>query len=1058
MKNQKLLIFILFTLVLTLIGGEFYVEAAPKNTTKNTTGVYPPEFFQALRWRCIGPFRGGRVTAVTGVPANPLVFYMGATGGGVWKTEDAGLTWENISDGFFKTGSVGAIAVSEVDPNIVYVGMGEAPIRGNISHGDGVYKSTDGGKTWRHLGLDDTRHISRIRTHPRDPDIVYVAALGHVYGPNKERGIFRSLDGGATWERILYRDEKSGAIDLILDPNNPRVIYAALWEAYRTPYSLVSGGPGSGLYKSTDGGENWEELTRKPGMPQGIIGKIGVTVSPAQTDRVWAIVEAEDGGIFRSDDGGQTWIRLNSDRRLRQRAWYYSRIYAHPQDPETVFVLNTRVYKSVDGGRTYSVIRTPHGDNHDLWINPYHPQIMVNGNDGGACVTQNGGRSWSSLDNQPTAQFYHVTTDNHFPYRVLGAQQDNSTVRIASRTDGAGITPSDWEPVGGGESGHVVARHDNPDIVYAGSYGGLITRWDAKTKQTRAINPWPDNPMGWGAAELKFRFQWTAPIWVSRFDSNVLYHAAQVLFKSTNEGQSWEIISPDLTTNDKSKQGPSGGPITKDNTSVEYYCTIFALAESYHDLNILWVGTDDGLVHLTRDGGKTWQNITPKQLPPWSLISMIEVSTFSPGKAYLAVDRHELDDFRPYIYKTEDFGQTWQKITQGLPEDTFIRVVREDPQRQGLLYAGSETGIFVSFDDGEHWQSLQLNLPVVPIHDLVVKDNDLVAATHGRSFWILDDLTPLHQLTFEVTRAQYYLYKPRDAYRLRGRGFPRSNMGENPPSGSVIYYYLGEIPRQPVELEFYDAEGNLIRTFSSQAGRPPAVSERQEFWGRGRTSVSVKKGMNRFIWDMRYPDAVRVPGAVLWGGSGRGAMAVPGRYRVKLKIGDWSMTQEWEWKKDPRLEATQADLQAQFDLLIRIRDKLSAVNGGINRLRSAKNQIQDYLKKIKSYPGVKELIKEGQAVLAHLQQVEDVLIQSKSQSPQDPLNYPILLDNKIAALASIVASADARPTEQSYALFKELSAQAEEQLSRLNSILTEEVAAFNTKIREAGIPAIIIKE
>jgi len=1055
MKTKKSFFLIGFLVSFFILTGGS-LQAKKRQTPALT---YPPELYQALRWRCIGPYRGGRVTAVAGIKEKPLVFYMGATGGGVWKTEDAGLTWQNISDGYFKTGSVGAIAVAEADPNVIYVGMGEAPIRGNVSHGDGVYKSTDGGRTWQHLGLKDTRHISRIRIHPRKPDLVYVAALGHVYGPNKERGVYRSRDGGQTWERILYRDEKTGAIDLILDPNNPRIIYAAFWEAYRTPYSLVSGGPGSGLFKSTDGGDTWEELTRRPGLPRGVIGKIGVTVSQAQPERLWAIVEAEEGGVFRSDDGGATWVRVNSDRRLRQRAWYYSRLYAHPTDPETVFVLNTRVYKSVDGGKTYTVIRTPHGDNHDLWINPRWPQIMVNGNDGGACVTLNGGLSWSPLDNQPTAQFYHVTTDNHFPYRVLGAQQDNSTVRIASRTSGGGIGPRDWEPVGGGESGHVVARHDNPDIVYAGSYGGLITRWEARTKQARVINPWPDNPMGWGAVQLKFRFQWTAPIWVSRFDANVLYHAAQVLFKSINEGQSWEIISPDLTTNDKSKQGPSGGPITKDNTSVEYYCTIFALAESYHDPQILWVGTDDGLVHLTRDGGKTWQNITPKQLPPWSLISMIEVSTFNPGKAYLAVDRHRLDDFKPYIYKTEDFGQTWEKITTGLPEDTFIRVVREDPQCQGLLYAGSETGVFVSFDDGRHWQSLQLNLPVVPVRDLVVKENDLVAATHGRSFWILDDLTPLHQLSQKVAQSEYYLFKPRDAYRLRGWGFRRADMGENPPSGSVIYYYIKEVPQEEVRLEFFDAQGNLIRAFSSRAASPASRGEERNLGSDSKAGrLGVKKGMNRFVWDMRYPGAVRVPGAVLWAGWLSGPVAVPGTYRVKLSIGDWSMTQEWKWQKDPRVSASQEDLQAQFDLLIKIRDKLSEVNRGIIRLRSAKKQLQEYFRKIKGYPGAEKLSKEGQIILDHLLEVENVLIQSKSKSPQDPLNYPILLDNKIAALAGVVASAEAKPTDQAVALFKELATQADRQLEKLNFIFSKEIRAFNQKIKKAGIPAIIIRD
>lgn len=851
------------------------------------------------------PWRQGDGCA--GVRGQPFTYYFGGTGGEVWKTEDGGLSWRNVSDGFFKTGSVGAIAVSDWDPNVIYVGMGEAPIRGNVSHGDGMYKSTDAGKTWVHIGLSDTSQISRVRVHPRNPDLVYAAALGHVYGPNQERGVFRSKDGGKTWEKVLFRSDKAGAIDLILDPSNPRVIFASIWEAYRTPYSLTSGGPGSGLFKSTDSGDTWKEISRNNGLPRGVLGKIGVAVSPAKPDRVWAIIEALDGGVFCSDDGGENWVKMNEERFLRQRAWYYSRIYADPKDSETVYVLNTGLYRSVDRGRTYSSIRAPHGDHHDLWIDPDSPEQMINGNDGGANVSHNSGTSWSSQDNQPTAQFYHVATDTQFPYWVYGAQQDNSTVRIASRTSGAGIDRPDWHPVGGGESGHIAPRHDNPDIVYAGSYGGLITRWDYKNGETRIITAWPDNPMGWGAADLKYRFQWTAPLLVSRFDSNVLYHAAQVLFRSTNDGQSWEIISPDLTTNDKSKQGKSGGPITCDDTSVEYYCTIFALTESYQDPQILWAGSDDGLVHITRDGGKNWQNITPAQMPKWSLISMIEPSPHDANTAYLAVDRHELDDFGPYIYKTTDFGKSWQKITNGLPANTFVRAVREDPKRKGLLYAGTETGVFVSFDDGANWKSLQLNLPVVPIHDLVVKEDDLVAATHGRSFWILDDLTPLHQISEETVKADVYLFKPRDAYQMRGMGFPIANVGQNPPTGSVIYFK--ERPEDEVILEFLDEKGNLIRKFSSKISRPePDSMERMMSRAVRSQSLTAEPGMNRFILDMRYPDAERVPGAILWGGTLSGPVAVPGKYKVRLNAGDKTMTQTWEWKKNPRIPAIQEDL------------------------------------------------------------------------------------------------------------------------------------------------------
>jgi photosystem II stability/assembly factor-like uncharacterized protein len=1036
--------------ILIFICGLLISPAGSSPQAQKKVNRYNPDLYKAMSWRCIGPYRGGRATAVAGIPDQPYTYYFGATGGGVWKTEDGGLNWRPVSDGFFKTGSVGAIAVSENDPNIVYVGMGEAPIRGNVSHGDGMYKSLDTGKTWKRIGLDDTSQISRIRLHPRNPDIVYVAALGHVYGPNEQRGVYRSQDGGETWENILFRDDRTGAIDLILDPSNPRVLYAALWEFFRTPHSLSSGGPGGGIFKSIDGGDTWTEISRNRGLPKGLLGKIGITVSPAKPGRIWAIVEANDGGVFCSDDGGQTWRKMNEERRLRQRAWYYSRIYADPKDAETVYVLNTGFYRSVDRGRTFTSIRVPHGDNHDLWIDPQNPDRMINSNDGGANVSYNGGISWTDQDNQPTAQFYHVITDNHFPYRVYGAQQDNSTVRIASRTTGGGIDKPDWYPVGGGESGHIAPRHDNPNIVYAGSYGGFITRWDYRTRQTRSISAWPENPMGWGAGDLKYRYQWTAPIVVSRFDSNVVYHAAQVIFKTTNEGQSWEIISPDLTRNDKSRLRSSGGPITKDNTSVEYYCTIFALAESFHNPNILWVGTDDGLISITRNGGKNWEEITPKDLPEWSLISMIEPSTFDSATAYIAVDRHELDDFKPYIYKTENYGRSWKKITNGLPDNTFIRVVRQDPTREGLLYAGTETGMFVSFDDGANWQSLQLNLPVVPIHDMVVKENDLVVGTHGRSFWILDDLTPLHQITDKVEKSEFFLFKSRDAYRMGGRGWPRANVGQNPPGGSVIYYYFKEKPEGEVSLEFMDREDNLIKKYTGNAGEEARA-------GRFAMQLPLEAGMNRFIWNMRYADVERVPGAILWGGMLTGPVAVPGVYKVKLTVGEKSMTQSWMWKKDPRLSTTQEEFQEQFDFLNQIQDKVTEINQAINRLRNVKNQIDTLSGKIKEHENAEQVNKAAKQLKTKLTAVEDVLIQSKSKSGQDPLNYPILLDNKIAALASVVASSDHRPTDQSYEVFKELSAMADKQLAKLKSIIEKDLPDFNEVVKKAKIPAIVIK-
>jgi len=1036
--------------ILTFICGVLIAPAGSTAQASRNVNRYDPSLYKAMSWRCIGPYRGGRATAVAGVSSQPYTYYFGATGGGVWKTEDGGLNWSPISDGFFQTGSVGAIAVSEYDPNIIYVGMGEAPIRGNVSHGDGMYKSLDAGKTWKRIGLEDTSQISRVRIHPRNPDIVYVAALGHVYGPNEQRGVFRSQDGGETWEKILYRDDKTGCIDLILDPSNPRIIYAAFWEFFRTSYSLSSGGPGGGIFKSIDGGDSWTEISRNSGLPKGLLGKIGITVSPAMPDRVWAIVEANDGGVFCSDNGGQTWRKMNEERRLRQRAWYYSRIYADPKDAETVYVLNTGFYRSVDRGRTFSSIRVPHGDNHDLWIDPGNPNRMINSNDGGANVSYNGGISWTDQDNQPTAQFYHVITDTHFPYRVYGAQQDNSTVRIASRTTEGGIDKPDWHPVGGGESGHIAPRHDNPNVVYAGSYGGYITRWDYRTRQTRIITAWPENPMGWGAGDLKYRYQWTAPIVVSRFDPDVIYHAAQVIFKTTNEGQSWEIISPDLTRNDKSRQKSSGGPITKDNTSVEYYCTVFALAESFHNPNILWVGTDDGLVSITRNGGKNWEEITPKDLPEWSLISMIEPSTFDSATAYIAVDRHELDDFKPYIYKTENYGRSWKMITNGLPDNTFIRVVRQDPKREGLLYAGAETGVFVSFDDGANWQSLQLNLPVVPIHDMVVKENDLVVATHGRSFWILDDLTPLHQINNKVEKSDFFLFKPRDAYRMGGWGRPQPNVGQNPPGGSVIYYYFKEKPEEEVILEFMDREGNTIKKYTGREAEEVRP-------GRFSMRLPVEAGMNRFVWNMLYPDAVRVPGAILWGGMLSGPVAVPGVYQVKLTVGEKSMTQSWEWKKDPRISTTQEEFQEQFDFLIQIQKKVSEINTAINQLRDVKKQIDELSSKVRSQEKGKQVIEAARLLKAKLISVEDVLIQSKSKSGQDPLNYPILLDNKIAALAGIVASSDSRPTDQSYEVFKELSRMVDEQLAKLKKIMEKDLPDFNDVVKKAKIPAIIIK-
>ncbi|HEY6809156.1 MAG TPA: glycosyl hydrolase, partial [Gemmatimonadales bacterium] len=868
--------------------------------------------FSALHWRLVGPFRGGRVDAVAGVVGQPLVYYFGATGGGVWKTVDGGLTWNPVADKTLTTGSIGALAVAESDPNVVYAGSGEETVRGNVSPGDGMYKSTDAGKTWSKTGLADAGQIGRIAVHPRNADLVYVAVIGHAFGPNAMRGLYRSADGGKTWQRILSRNDSTGAIDVVLDPTNPRVIYASLWQAQRTPWDFSSGGAGSGLFKSTDGGDTWTELTRNKGMPAGVIGRIDMAVSPVDPERVWAVVEAKDGGVFRSDDGGTTWTKTSDDHEIRQRAWYFSNIYADPASADVVYTLNTSLLKSVDGGATFKPLDAPHGDHHALWIDPTNPQRMINGNDGGATVTTNGGESWTTQDNQPTAQFYHVIATTHWPYKLCGAQQDNSTVCIASSTDGFGITDKDWFEAGGGESGWLASRADDPDVIYAGSYGNHITRLDTRTGQERNINAWPDNPMGHGAADLKYRFQWTFPIVLAPTNPNDLYIGAQVLFKSTDEGASWQLISPDLTRNDTTRQRPSGGPITKDNTSVEYYGTIFTVAPSPKDSNAIWVGTDDGLVQLTRDGGKTWQNVTPKEITAGTQVSTVEASPVDAATAYVAATRYKLDDFAPYAFVTHDFGKTWRKITAGIPATHFVRVVRQDPVRPELLYAGTEFGPYVSFNDGANWQPLRLNLPVTPVHDLTVKGDELAAATHGRAFWILGNLGVLRQLSGAAATADRVLYTPGNAWRTGGGGFGRAipGVGENAPRGAQLAFYLKSKPDSAVTVAVLDARDSVVRTWSTRPADP-------------QDSIEVKAGMNVVTWNLRYAGAHRFKGLVLWGGGTQGPVAVPGTYKVRVSTAGWSDTKTFQVVEDPRVHVTPADLQKQFDLLVRIRDRVS---------------------------------------------------------------------------------------------------------------------------------------
>ena len=1016
-----------------------------------------------FKYRLLGPFRGGRVAAVAGVASQPNVYYFGATGGGVWKTTDGGVNWLPVSDEFFKTGSVGAIAVSESDPNIIYVGMGEETVRGNVSHGDGMYKSNDGGKSWKFMGLDDSRHITRIIIHPKNPDIAYAAAIGHLFGANDERGVFRTTDGGKTWKKILFRDRKTGANDIVFDPSNPNVIYASFWQISRSPWGFESGGAGSGMFKSSDGGDTWTEISRNKGLPTGVLGKIGITVSPVNTDRVWAMVEAENGGLFRSDDAGENWQRVNNDARLTQRPWYYFRVYADTQNADTVYVLNVQFFKSADGGRTFNNIGTPHSDNHDLWIDPNNNGRMIEGNDGGANVSTDGGKTWTEQD-QPTAQFYRVALDNDFPYNIYGAQQDNSTVKIPSRTADFGINQTHWYDVGGGESGWIAPHPENSDVIFAGSYDGYLTRYDHRTKQLRDVNVYPDNPMGSGAIGAKYRFQWNFPILFSPFKTNgkyALYAAANVLFRSFDEGQSWEAISPDLTRNDKSKQVSTGGPISKDNTSVEYFDTIFTVAESPITQGVIWAGTDDGLVQITRDNGKNWENVTPKNLPEFIQINSIEASPNDAGTAYFAATAYKLDDFKPYIYKTSDYGKTWKKIVNGINNDAFTRVVREDPNRRGFLYAGTETGMYYSANDGESWQSLRLNLPVVPITDLAIhkREKDLVVATQGRSFYVLDDLTLLYQMA-DAQKANAFLFKPEDAYRTPGFGgfdLPLSaTFAENPPSGVVVNYYLKSKPIKEIKLEFLDASGKVIREFG---GKPSKEGEQPQ--GRGRRggsgeSLPIEYGLNEFAWNFRLPNATGLPNLILWGGSLAGPRVVPGNYQVRLTVdGKIVSTENFSVKADPRLSTTQEEFQKQFDFLLKTRDKITQMHEAIAEIRDVRKQFEDLSARLK--PDQKDLQEKAGEIVKKLTAVEEELIQVKIKSSQDALNFPIKLNNKLAALNSVVDGSDYAPTAQSYIVYNNLTTEIDAQLAKLAQIKSNEIPAFNRMFAEKNLPVIVTK-
>ena len=1016
---------------------------------------YDESLYKGMKWRSIGPYRGGRVLAVTGVPGDPYTFYFGSVAGGVWRSTNGGLSWHPLFDKE-AVSSIGAIAVADSNHNVIYVGTGEACIRGNISYGNGVYKSTDGGKTWTNIGLKDTQHIGAIIIHPRNPDIALVAALGHAYGPNAERGVFRTTDGGKTWEKVLYKDDKTGAIDVVFDPNNPNVLFAALYEVQRTPWSLSSGGPGSGLYRSVDGGATWKRLEGH-GLPGGIMGRIGVSVSGADSNRVYALIEAKDAsGLYRSDDGGDSWTKVNDDQRITQRAWYFSHIFADPKSVDTVYMLNTGLFRSSDGGRTLTLLPAPHGDHHGLWIDPTNPQRMINGNDGGADVSVDGGKSWTTQYNQPTAQFYHVATDNQFLYHVYGAQQDNSTVSIASRTDDGYIGRQHWYDVGGGESGYVVPDPRDPNIVYAGSGQGAVTRWDKRTMQAQDITTWPVDYTGHGAKDMKYRLGWTEPIVISPHDPDVIYTAGEVVFKSIDHGMSWTLISPDLTRNDKSKQESSGGPITKDNTSVEFYDTVFTIAESPVQKDLLWAGSDDGLVHITRDGGKNWTNVTPKGMPEWSLVSMIEASPHDAGTAYIALDCHKIDDLKPYIYKTSDYGKSWTKLVSGIPDGAYVHAVREDPQQKELLYAGTETGIFMSFDGGADWQSLQLNLPQTPIHDLVVKNDDLVVATHGRAFWILDDITPLRQLSDQMAKSEIYLYRPPVVFRTWFAEFfdRRQPVGENPPHGAVISYYFKSAPKGEVTLQILDSQGAVVREFSSvekkEAETPPEWPNLQP----PQEKIPVEAGMNRFAWDLRYDGPHKLPGEIMAEFRSRGPVAPPGSYQVRLNAEGKTFTIPLELKMDPRVNVSVADVQKEFDLELKLRGVLSELHDTVREIRETRQQLHSMRGRLEDarYKSINDSANELEKTMTP---IEEQLLQTKAKSSESTLNYPVLIDEELHSLVGSVEF-DGAPAQQQYAAFETLSQRAAPLIAQWKSLRSSDLVALNDMMRKENVPAIYL--
>ena len=1026
-----------------------------KTATKQILPVstFNADLYKGLKFRNIGPFRGGRSVAVSGVIGDPMTYYMGSTGGGIWKTEDAGISWHNISDGQLKTGSVGAIAVDKHNPNIVYVGMGEHPIRGVMtSHGDGVYKSTDAGKTWKHVGLEKSRHIAAVRIHPQNPDIVYVAVQGAAYGANVDRGVYKTIDGGQSWKKVLYIDDNTGAADLSMDSSNPAILYAGMWEHRRYPWHVKSGGPGSSIHKSMDGGATWTKLSK--GLPP-VMGKVAVDVSPANSKLVFANIEAEGekGGVYRSDDGGESWKQTSKDRITIARSWYYTEIFAHPTNENEVYVLNAPVLKSIDGGKTFKTIAIGHGDQHDMWVNPANPKNMIVGNDGGATVTFNGGKTWSAQDNQPTVQFYRVIADNQFPYHVYGGQQDNSTVAIASRAQG-GISWKDWYPVAGGESAFIAFDPDNPELIYGGTYHGIMSVYDSKTKMRKDIMAYPVIGLGMVPKDMKYRFNWNSPIVASPQDYSVMYHGGNKVLKTSDGGLSWEEISPDLTRNDKSKQGPGGIPFTIEGAGGENYNTISYLQVSKHSADVLWVGTDDGLVHVTKDGGKNWTNVTPSGIGE-SLINAIEVSPHDAGTAYIAVTKYKFNDFTPLAYVTTDYGATWKKITNGIAKEDYVRVVRADPKRQSLLYAGTETGLYISFNNGQKWQKLQLNLPVCPINDMTFADNDLVIATSGRGFWILDDLSALQQASTNLgNQKEVQIFQPKPTVRIsfssRGR---EAIVGKNPPSGVLIDYFLPmKVDTNDLKLEVFHQDGTLLRSYTNIKDKKFKV-----YPGGPRPAkvLPTKKGINRFAWDLRTASTPGVQG-VFVNGTYQGAMVAPGTYTLRLTANGQVSETKATIIPDPRLDASPADYAAQQAIVQQIDAAVIEVHQSVNRMRKVKKQVNNLNSLLKEMEGVDSLQQAGKAVAQKISDWEEALIQRDQKTFQDVINFPNRLNSHFMNLKRKVDAHDPRVTKGAQQRLADLQAQWAQHKATLDSIINTDVAGFNQLFKEMNVPALIL--